>query len=142
MTRIFIQFLAKIIFGNCFGIFLLACANTHHVSLNAIIPILFCIQVLPDLTSLDINKRREDAAMILIQEGTYSTADWWETLEHMGELRDESLVPQITPNQNSVEKSQRVKNNLRILRTELLDDVDKWDTLQHFINNLPSKIMP
>ena len=88
----------------------------------------------------DINKRREDAAMTLLKNGTHSQTDWLETLEHLAERKGEGYTPIITSGASIPEKAQRAKDNEQYLREELLNDVVKWDDLQQFISTLPQSI--
>ncbi len=94
---------------------------------------------LSNWSSLDINKRREESALILIQEGVVSWADWRETLEHMGEIQNSKLTPRVTPNATREHKAQRVRNNLAWLQSELLNDEEDWNALQSHLRNLPAQ---
>ncbi|MEJ2396065.1 MAG: hypothetical protein P8Z77_15145 [Candidatus Thiodiazotropha sp.] len=94
---------------------------------------------LSNWSSLDINKRREEATLILIQEGVISWTDWRETLEHIGEIKHGSLTPRITPNATREQKAQRVRDNLAWLQSELLNDEEDWNTLQAHLRKLPAQ---
>jgi hypothetical protein len=94
---------------------------------------------LSNWSSLDINKRREEAALILIQEGVVSWTDWRETLEHMGEIKNGKLTPQVTQNATREQKAQRVRDNLVWLQSELLNDEEDWNALQAHLRNLPAQ---
>ncbi|MEJ2407644.1 MAG: OmpA family protein, partial [Candidatus Thiodiazotropha sp.] len=94
---------------------------------------------LDNWTSLDLNKRREEAALILIQEGVISWADWRETLEHIGEIKNGRLTPRITPNATHKQKAQRVRDNLAWLQSELLNDEEDWNALQSHLRTLPAQ---
>lgn len=87
--------------------------------------------------NLDINHRREQAALVLLIEGIATKVDWWETLEHMGEIHNEKMIPQIKPGQTQAQKSQRVKANEQYLKDMLLRDPEDWARLMRHIENLP-----
>ncbi len=92
---------------------------------------------LSNWSSLDVNKRREEACLILIQEGVTSWMDWRETLEHIGEIKYGSLAPRISPNATNEEKAQRARDNLDWLQNNLLNDEEDWNTLQAHLRQLP-----
>ncbi len=85
----------------------------------------------------DLNKRREEAALILIKEGIRSKTDWRETVEHIGEMRNGKFVPQITPGASAVEKTHRYQENMAYLHSELLNDEVDWQAMQDVIEGLP-----
>jgi hypothetical protein len=85
----------------------------------------------------DLNKRREEAALILIQEGIRSKTDWRETVEHIGEMRNGKFVPQITPGASPIEKTHRYQQNMAYLHSELLNDEEDWQVLQDQLEKLP-----
>jgi hypothetical protein len=85
----------------------------------------------------DFNKRREEAALILVKEGIRSRTDWRETVEHIGEMRNSKLVPMITPGASPIEKAHRYQQNMAYLHSELLNDEEDWQALQDAIEGLP-----
>ncbi len=87
--------------------------------------------------NFDINKRREDAAILLLKEGTHSKTDWRETLEHLCEKNGDKLMPRVTPGATQEIKSQRANDNLKLLQEHLLNDSHKWQDLQNHITALP-----
>jgi hypothetical protein len=89
------------------------------------------------IVNLDINHRREEAALLMLTEGIATKADWWETLEHIGEIRNGRMQPQIKPGQTQAQKSRRVKANERYLKEVLLRDPEDWARLMRHIENLP-----
>jgi hypothetical protein len=93
---------------------------------------------LSNWSSLDINKRREEATLILIQEGVTSWMDWRETLEHIGEIKQGRMEPRISPNATREEKAQRARDNLDWLQRYLLNDEEDWNTLQAHLRQLPT----
>ncbi|MEJ2456294.1 MAG: hypothetical protein P8103_19390, partial [Candidatus Thiodiazotropha sp.] len=94
---------------------------------------------LSNWSSLDINKRREEAALILIREGVISWTDWRETLEHMGEIQSGRLIPRVAPNATHEQKAQRVRENIAWLQSELLNDEEDWNALQAHLSKLPAQ---
>ena len=94
-------------------------------------------EYLGNLVEFDVNKKREEAALILIEEGVVSQRDWRETLEHLGEIRGGELVPQVAPKADPVNKAERVMQNAHFLKSRLLNDPEDWDRLEQFISGLP-----
>ncbi|WP_428625313.1 hypothetical protein, partial [Sedimenticola sp.] len=92
---------------------------------------------LSNWSHLDNNKRREEAALILIREGIVSWMDWRETLEHIGETKHGYMMPRVTPNATREEKAQRARDNLAYLQEELLNDEEDWNALQVHLRQLP-----
>jgi outer membrane protein OmpA-like peptidoglycan-associated protein len=86
--------------------------------------------------NLDINHRREEAALTLLIEGIATKVDWWETLEHMGEIHNGKMIPQIKPGQTQAQKSLRVKANEQYLKDMLLRDPEDWARLMRHIEKL------
>ena len=95
------------------------------------------LERLDNLRQFDINKKREDATLILLTRGIESRIDWRETLEHMGDWRDDELVFQLKSNASVAEKAARAKRNLLAIQEELLDDTEKWNQLMKHIEQLP-----
>jgi hypothetical protein len=85
----------------------------------------------------DINHRREEAALTLIQKGIVSQRDWQETLEHIGEKRYGKMVPRVTPNAKPDAKGERAKVNQAWLNGELLKDEEDWQTVLEYTQKLP-----
>jgi|GEM_PF-2327352 len=94
-------------------------------------------EYLGNLVDFDLNKKREEAALILIEEGVVSQRDWRETLEHLGEIEGGELVPQVAPNADPATKAQRVIQNTEFLKSKLLNDPEDWERLEQHINRLP-----
>mgnify|MGYP003682101111 FL=1 len=94
-------------------------------------------EYLGNLVDFDLNKKREEAALILIEEGVVSQRDWRETLEHLGEIEGGELVPQVAPNADPTTKAQRVIQNTEFLKSKLLNDPEDWERLEQHINRLP-----
>ena len=93
-------------------------------------------EVVENILSLDLNRKREGAAKNLIMKSIHSQADWMETLEHIGEFNGGEFVPQITPGASQAEKTKRRNLNLQLLRSELLNDTDDWAEIEKHINSL------
>lgn len=90
-----------------------------------------------NLINLDTNRRREEAALVLILQGVHSRADWRETLEHLGQIKNGFLVPNIATGESEAAKAMRVHENIRFLRLALINDLDDWERVESYIKTLP-----
>ena len=93
---------------------------------------------LTNLWDRDINKKREEAAKILILNGVKSLRDWQETLEHLGAKENGKFKPSVPANASHEEKAQRASDNETRLRQDLLNDEDDWDEIMDHIHSLPN----
>ncbi len=88
------------------------------------------------IANLDYNNKREEACKNLLIHGIKSSRDWQETLEHMGEIRNGTLQPNVSEKADPKDKAERLKQNEELLKQTLLSDDDDWQEVHNTIEEL------